>query len=122
LLLRAVVGAALVIQGGFYLAELNPKPGTWFVGLAAAVAGVLLSIGFLTPIVGTLAGLGTLGIGLSLLPASAPTLFDTKLSIILAVTRLIAVVLLGPGAFSVDARMFGRREIIIPPLISPRER
>ena len=25
-----------------------------------------------------------------------------------------ALVLLGPGAFSVDARLFGRREIIIP--------
>ena len=26
-----------------------------------------------------------------------------------------AIVFLGPGAFSVDARLFGRREIIIPP-------
>ena len=26
----------------------------------------------------------------------------------------IALALLGPGAFSVDARLFGRREIIIP--------
>jgi hypothetical protein len=25
-----------------------------------------------------------------------------------------ALVLLGPGAFSIDARLFGRREIIIP--------
>jgi hypothetical protein len=26
----------------------------------------------------------------------------------------LALVLLGPGAFSLDARLFGRREIIIP--------
>jgi hypothetical protein len=26
-------------------------------------------------------------------------------------------VTLGPGAFSVDARLFGRREIIFPPLV-----
>jgi len=26
-----------------------------------------------------------------------------------------AIFMLGPGAFSVDARMFGRRKIIIPP-------
>jgi hypothetical protein len=25
-----------------------------------------------------------------------------------------AIALLGPGAFSIDARMFGRREILIP--------
>jgi hypothetical protein len=29
---------------------------------------------------------------------------------------LVAVIVLGPGAFSVDARLFGRREIIIPPM------
>jgi hypothetical protein len=28
----------------------------------------------------------------------------------------IAISLLGPGAFSFDARIFGRREIRIPPL------
>jgi hypothetical protein len=26
-----------------------------------------------------------------------------------------AIALLGPGAFSLDARLFGRREILIPP-------
>jgi uncharacterized membrane protein YphA (DoxX/SURF4 family) len=32
-----------------------------------------------------------------------------------------ALVLLGPGAFSLDARLFGRREIIIPEgRLSPR--
>jgi hypothetical protein len=28
-----------------------------------------------------------------------------------------ALVLLGPGAFSLDARLFGRREIIIPEVV-----
>jgi hypothetical protein len=27
---------------------------------------------------------------------------------------LIVIVILGPGAFSVDSRLFGRREVIIP--------
>jgi hypothetical protein len=30
-------------------------------------------------------------------------------------TMVLAIIGLGPGAFSVDARVFGRREIIIPP-------
>jgi len=30
------------------------------------------------------------------------------------VVLAIVIALLGPGAFSVDARMFGRREILIP--------
>jgi hypothetical protein len=31
---------------------------------------------------------------------------------------LVELILLGPGAFSVDARLFGRRKIIIPPPVS----
>jgi len=27
---------------------------------------------------------------------------------------LVAIIILGPGAFSVDSRLFGRREVIIP--------
>jgi hypothetical protein len=115
LLLRAVTGIALLVQGRFYLSEPNPVPEMWFLGFAALVVGTLLGIGFLTPIAGTLGALGAVGLGLSLLPACAPALFDEKLPIILAASMLIAIVLLGPGAFSIDARMYGRREIIFPP-------
>jgi hypothetical protein len=31
----------------------------------------------------------------------------------------VAITLLGPGAFSLDARLFGRREIIIPEAARP---
>ena len=93
----------------------NPTPGTSLVGFAALAGGVMLSAGFLTPIVGGLVGLGALGVRFSLLPACAPSLFDGTLPAIEAATMLIAVVLLGPGAFSIDSRIFGRREIIIPP-------
>ena len=42
---------------------------------------------------------------------------DGKPALIFAVTMLLTVMGLGPGRFSVDARVFGRREIIIPPRI-----
>jgi hypothetical protein len=32
-----------------------------------------------------------------------------------------ATALLGPGAYSLDARLFGRREIIIPQASNPHE-
>jgi len=50
-----------------------------------------------------------------LLPASATPFFDSRTEIAFATTILLAIVILGPGAFSIDARLFGRREIIIPP-------
>jgi len=31
------------------------------------------------------------------------------------IVTTIALALLGPGAFSLDGRLFGRREIVIPP-------
>jgi uncharacterized membrane protein YphA (DoxX/SURF4 family) len=121
LLLRAALGIALSIQGGFYLGDPDPTPATWCAGLATLAAGTSLSIGFLTPLASALAGLSAIGVGFSLTPACARTLFDAKLPIIFAVTMLVAIFLLGPGAFSVDAQLFGRREIIIPP-VSPSRR
>ncbi len=115
LLLRAGVGATAVVQGGIYLADhSNPAPAIWAIGLLAVTGGVLLLIGFLTPAAGILIGLGSLSHALRWLPASTPNLFDTPLSIIFVIIMAAALVFLGPGAFSLDSRLFGRREIIIP--------
>ncbi|HEU4386626.1 MAG TPA: hypothetical protein VFV34_02430 [Blastocatellia bacterium] len=40
--------------------------------------------------------------------------FDGRLTVLLLVMISAALALLGPGAYSLDARPFGRREIIIP--------
>jgi uncharacterized membrane protein YphA (DoxX/SURF4 family) len=118
LLLRAVIGLAMLAEGGFYFSGSDSAPATWLIGLVTCSAGGLLLIGFLTPIVAMLAAVATGGIGFSLLPLCSPNLFDSKVSLIFGCTMLVAVMALGPGAFSVDARVFGRREIIIPPSIS----
>jgi uncharacterized membrane protein YphA (DoxX/SURF4 family) len=88
------------------------------IGALALIAGALLLIGFLTPIVSLLVAAGAIGIGFSLLPVCSPNLFDTRIALIFGCTMLVAIVGLGPGAFSLDARVFGRREIIIPPPMS----
>jgi uncharacterized membrane protein YphA (DoxX/SURF4 family) len=115
LLFRAVFSTALMLAARAYLTPGGSVPVAWLPGLAALAAGVLLLIGFLTPIAGTAAGLGGVGVALSLLPACTPAVFDTPLSMVFAVTMLIGIILLGPGAFSIDARVFGRRRIISPP-------
>ncbi len=90
-------------------------PAAWLIGCSALATGALLVVGFLTPIAGSLGAAGAAGVGFSLLPACSPNLFDSKISTVFALTMLVAVIALGPGAFSMDARVFGRREIIIPP-------
>ncbi len=118
LLLRGGIGITTIIQGGLYLADPNNLT---LVGLVAIVIGALLLSGFLTPVAGVLIGLGALGIALGWLPAATRNLFDAELPAVFAVVMSAAIVFLGPGAFSIDARLFGRREIIIPPVShSPR--
>jgi len=119
LLVRAVIGLAILVQGANYVREPDPPLVGWAVGLSAIFAACLLLIGFLTPLAGSFVVLGALGIWLSLIPACRPTLFDSRAAIVFGLTILWAIVTLGPGAFSVDARLFGRREIIFPPL-APR--
>ena len=115
LLLRGAVGLIAAIQGAFYLSDnAGSAPGAWLGGLFGLAAGGALLIGFLTPVAGVIVGLGVIGVGFSIFPAASSNLFDAKLSVILTGIMTAAIVFLGPGAFSLDARLFGRREIIIP--------
>ena len=118
LLLRAVFGIALLLEGGFYFEEAHTAPVAPLVGLAALIFGGMLVFGFLTPIIGAVVALGMFGVALSVLPACTPSLFDSRTALIFAVTMLFSLIGLGPGRFSLDARVFGRREIIIPPPLS----
>ena len=105
----------LLVQSAYYLSDSGSSAGAWFVGAAGLIAGLLLLVGFLTPLAGLVVALCALGIELSLIPNCTKTLFPSLVPAILALTNLLAIMVLGPGAFSVDARLFGRREIIIPP-------
>jgi len=115
LLLRVVVGGALLVQGRSYLVQPNASPVAWLIGASAIGSSLFLIGGLLTAFAGGLAALGMIGAALGVIPDWTSPLFETKLSVILAATALTAISLLGPGAFSVDARLFGRREVILRP-------
>ena len=96
LLLRAVIGLVLVVCP--YHAN----------GVVAA-GGLFLLVGFLTPLAGVVLA-GALAI-----PHDASAPGDAPdLSVVLLVAGCLSLVLQGPGAWSVDAWVFGRREIVIP--------
>jgi hypothetical protein len=115
LLLRSVLGLALLVEGRFYLGEPEATVGTWVLGLSALATGGLLLVGLLTPFAGSIVVLGAFGVLLSLFPSSTPNVFDSKSATVFASAMLVTIIGAGPGRYSADARIFGRREVIIPP-------
>jgi uncharacterized membrane protein YphA (DoxX/SURF4 family) len=114
LLLRVAVGLIVLVQGIAYLTDRCPALKMWALGLMALAIGSSLVVGFLTPTAAFLAGGGSIAIALSWFPAATLNLYDSKLTAVVVVVMAAALVCLGPGAFSLDAQRFGRREIIIP--------
>jgi putative oxidoreductase len=106
LLLRLLTGAALTHFGITNLLE-KPPLMTAVLQITGAVAGILLLIGFWTPVAGTLAAIVKAWVAYSRYSTHSG---DPWISIILAVLGG-ALAMIGPGAWSIDARLFGRKHI-----------
>ena len=85
--------------------------GSWFAALPELIAaglGIFILVGLWTPLVGTLVGLTEVWILISRSTGS-------WIHLILA-TLALTLAMIGPGAWSLDARLFGRRHIKAPQL------
>jgi uncharacterized membrane protein YphA (DoxX/SURF4 family) len=112
--LRAAIGFAAVTEAAAYLAaHLDAAPRVWVVGILAIASGVLLIAGFFTPIAGAAIGLCILVVPFVHLNLVGVNPFESRRYALLVLVADVAIVLLGPGALSADARLFGRREIVI---------
>jgi len=76
---------------------------------AAAIAGMLLIAGLWTPVVGTLTAIGEVCMTVSLHDLRTG---DAEIRAILALLSL-SIAMLGPGAWSLDAHLFGRKRFDI---------
>ena len=102
LLQRIVVAVTVVCCCGIDLAD-YPFSVSMIPHIIGACAGVLLLLGLWTPFAGTLIAL--VEFWLAMTHASNPWI-----SILLATVGGTSA-MLGPGAFSLDARLFGRRHL-----------
>jgi len=115
LLLRMAAGLTLLFQAAKYLSEWRSLK---FDALAAVVlsllAGVSLLAGILTPVTSGLLVLGAIVFGFATTPPPLVSFLKIRLAMIDIIAIATAIGLLGPGAYSLDAYLFGRREIYIP--------
>jgi len=118
LLLRVVVGFTLVFAGVAYLKDWNDLTfNTLAIGALCLASGTCLVAGLLTPLACILTVLGSFGLAFSWLPLPPHFVLTGNLVLVNIISMAIVTAVLGPGAFSLDSRMFGRREIVIPPSV-----
>jgi hypothetical protein len=100
--MRLVVGFALVSSAGSALLFSRAIPMT-ILSVLLAAAAILIIIGLFTPIVGTLVAL--------IESCMLVTIPVDRLVYLLVATFGAALAMLGPGLWSVDARLFGWKRI-----------
>lgn len=105
LLLRLGVGIALIYLGISPFFGPGGAPVTLGWGSIEPVGGIFLIAGLWTPIVGAIIAIAESGIAFSL-NSSQP---DSRLIHIFLAVLGAGVAMLGPGAWSIDARLFGRK-------------
>lgn len=109
LLLRLLTAAGLIYLGIVGILA-SPPPTTVVLQIVGIGAGILLLVGLWTPVAGALASIAELSIVLSRLFSHSG---DPWIPLAQAVLGAI-LAMIGPGAWSVDARLFGRKHIGFP--------
>jgi putative oxidoreductase len=105
LLLRIAAGLVLVLEGRTALRHVPSFEHAVLCAFAAGV-GILLLVGLWTPIAGLLLALAALWYAL--------TQPGEPYARLLLGTLGVALTLLGPGGWSVDARLFGWKRVELP--------
>ena len=120
LVLRIALGVPLLVEAAALLAEWRgtTRP-LILIALISVAAGVALQLGYSAGRAAIAGAAAVIAVHFSSLPGERLNLFSSRIACFLAISIAIALVLLGPGAFSIDARRFGRREIVIPSRSAP---
>jgi len=121
LLLRLALAAAIGFDAVrvFVARDLDPLPFTMVAYAVLAIAcAAVVALGFLTPAAElTIILMEASAIGSRWSFAAVPAFAAPPLQLaLLEAAVAMSLVLVGPGAYSLDAVLFGRHEITIPPL------
>lgn len=121
LVLRAGLGFQLLATGWAWLEPVlraAPLSGA-IVGILSLLCGAASLLGFATPLAQVLVAVIQIStLSAVFAPVMSPSLMSGDAVAVLTLAISIALAMLGPGAYSIDAYLFGRREIHIPRIAS----
>lgn len=103
-MLRVSVSASFLVDGTEGWALVN----SWWTLLLFLLPAMLVIVGFLTPYASAISCLMQSGV---VIVAGG----HNKVHLLLAILNSAVLVFLGPGAYSIDAQIFGRRLLTVPP-------
>ena len=113
MLLRIAIGAVAILQGRSCLLQFQLSAANLTEGVLSAIAGLLICLGALTPFAAGAVSLGAAAIRLSFIPACGKAPLENESAVILVIAASVSLLLIGPGAYSIDAFFLGPREIVI---------
>jgi uncharacterized membrane protein YphA (DoxX/SURF4 family) len=111
LLLRFGVGGTSSLQSALLIAATHHTAGSTLAAALVIVTSLALILGLMTPIAAVLFCLGGLVATIDSGIVGYMPLFESWIARFEFIAMSAALICLGPGSFSLDARLYGRREI-----------
>ena len=123
LILRTAAGVATGACGGILLSRLEAVANSQFSYISQLILSLLLITGSVFFLLGLMMPFVAITVAVCELAAAFIRLIQTTppqesrfgwIEVLLLASVATALIFLGPGAYSIDARLFGRRRIFIP--------
>ena len=116
LLLRVLIGLITVFLAIRWIAGAPERAAyVWVMGIISTACGVMLILGFKTLLAGVTASVSMLAIAFSAGSVVSPVSSGAFVLYLLTAILTLGLALTGPGAFSIEGHLYGRREIVVPP-------